>query len=253
MATVREAFLSRVRSLMEVLNQSCNFDDGNIDNMLTRGNLLYHHAVRLASVNIVEDATIAKLRAVVDLLSEVDESKQNLCFQPEVEYTGAPGRPKICVTKDQLSYLVDNGFKATDMARMLGISDATVHRRLKDFNLQISHSFSTVDDNALDCIVRSIKEEFPNSGYRMVCGHLKGRGLVIQQIRVRESLRRIDPEGTILRWLHVTERRKYNFSSPNALWHIDGHHKLIRLVSQNYQNFVHPFVFIAHLRPPGRC
>ena len=168
MATMREAFLSRVRSLMEVLNQSCNFDDGNIDNMLTRGNLLYHHAVRLASVNIVEDATIAKLRAVVDLLSEVDESKQNLCFQPEVEYTGAPGRPKICVTKDQLSYFVDNGFKATDMARMLGISDATVHRRLKDFNLQISHSFSTVVDNALDCIVRSIKEEFPNSGYRFV-------------------------------------------------------------------------------------
>ena len=24
-------------------------------------------------------------------------------FKPEVEYTGAPGRPKICVTKDQLS------------------------------------------------------------------------------------------------------------------------------------------------------
>ena len=104
--TVREAFLSRLRSLMEVLNQSTsNFDDGNIDNMLTRGNLLYHHAVRFASVNIVEDATIAKLRAVVDLLSEVDKSKQIFSFQPEVEYTGAPGRPKICVTKDQLSYL----------------------------------------------------------------------------------------------------------------------------------------------------
>ena len=54
---------------MKVLNHSSNFDDGNIDNMLTRGNLLYHRAVRLASVNIVEDATIAKLRAVVDLLS----------------------------------------------------------------------------------------------------------------------------------------------------------------------------------------
>lgn len=50
MATVREAFLSRVRSLMEVLNHSSNFDDGNIDNILTHGNLLYHHAVRLASV-----------------------------------------------------------------------------------------------------------------------------------------------------------------------------------------------------------
>ena len=72
MAIVRETFLSRVRSLMEVLNHSCNFDDGNINNMLTRGKLLYHHAVRLASVNIVEDATIAKLRAVVDLLSAVE-------------------------------------------------------------------------------------------------------------------------------------------------------------------------------------
>ena len=53
-------FSLRVRSLMEVLNHSCNFDDGNIDIMLSGRNLLYNHAVRLASVNIVEDATIAK-------------------------------------------------------------------------------------------------------------------------------------------------------------------------------------------------
>ena len=95
MATVTEAFLSRVQSLVEVLNHSTNFDDGNIDNMLTRGNLLYHHAVRLPSVNIVEDATIAKLQVFVDLLREVDDSKQNFSFQPEVEYTSALGRPKI--------------------------------------------------------------------------------------------------------------------------------------------------------------
>lgn len=82
---------------MELLNHSTNFDDGNIDSMLTREHLLYHHAVRLASVNIVEDGAIAKLRAVVHLLSEVDESKQNFSFQPEVEYTSAPGRPKTCI------------------------------------------------------------------------------------------------------------------------------------------------------------
>ena len=108
MATVREAFLSRLRSLMEVLRHYSNFDDGNIDNILTRGNLLYYHAVRLASVNIVEDAAIAMLRAVVDLLSEVEESKQNFSFQPEVEYTGAPGMPKICVTNSCYIYFVLN-------------------------------------------------------------------------------------------------------------------------------------------------
>ena len=73
----------------------------------------------------------------------------------------------------KLSYFVDNVFKAADMARMLGISDATAHRRLKDFNLQISLSFSIVDNNTIYGIVRSIKEEFLISGYRMVCGVLR--------------------------------------------------------------------------------
>ena len=34
MATVGEAFLSRVWSLMEVLNYFSNFDDGNIDRIV---------------------------------------------------------------------------------------------------------------------------------------------------------------------------------------------------------------------------
>ena len=89
--------------------------------------------MRLASVNILGEATITKLRTVVDLLTETDDSEENFSFQPNVEYTGDPGRPKICVSKEQLSYLADNGLKATDMARMLGISDATVHRELKNF------------------------------------------------------------------------------------------------------------------------
>ena len=58
-----------------------------------------------------------------------------------------------------------NGFKGTDMVRMLSISQATLHGQLKDFNLEISHSFSTIDSDTLDGIVRSIKEEFPNNGY----------------------------------------------------------------------------------------
>ena len=44
---------------------------------------------------------------------------KNGSFQPHVGYTGASGRPKIRVTKEQLTYLVDNGFKGTDMARTL--------------------------------------------------------------------------------------------------------------------------------------
>ena len=149
--------------------------------------LLYHHAERLASVNMVQEAKTTKLRTIVDLLTEMEESAKNFSFQPHVGYTGASGRPKIRVIKEQLTCRVDNGFKGADMTCMLSISQATLNRQRKNFNLEISHSFSTIDDDTLDGIVRSKKEEFPNSGYRMVWSHLKGRGLVIQQSRVRES------------------------------------------------------------------
>lgn len=62
-------------------------------------------------------------------------------------------------------------------------------------------------------------------------GHLTSRGFRIQQLRVRESMRRVDPEGTIARRLFTINRRVYSVPSPLSLWHIDGNHKLIRLAS----------------------
>ena len=59
-------------------------------------------------------------------------------------------------------------------------------------------------------------------------GHLLSRGYRVQQNRIRESQRRVDPEGAIIRRLHVLNRREYSVPSPRSLYHIDGHHKLIR-------------------------
>ena len=42
---------------------------------------------------------------------------------------------------------------------------------------------------------------------------------------VRESQSHVDPEGSVMRRFN---RRQYHVSGPGALWHIDGHHKLIR-------------------------
>lgn len=54
----------------------------------------------------------------------------------------------------------------------------------------------------------------------------------VQQHRAREALRRVDPEGVLLRAieLNVVVRQPYHVASPLSLWHIDGHHKLIRYV-----------------------
>lgn len=63
-----------------------------------------------------------------------------------------------------------------------------------------------------------------------MAGYLAARGVRIQQRRVGESMRRVDPEGTLLRALelNVVNRRRYSVPSPLGLWHIDGNHKLIR-------------------------
>ena len=59
-------------------------------------------------------------------------------------------------------------------------------------------------------------------------GRLWSHGIIIQRERVRESLRRVDPVSVVSRKRNTLNRRKYNVQSSNALWYIDGYHKLIQ-------------------------
>ena len=59
-------------------------------------------------------------------------------------------------------------------------------------------------------------------------GHLLQEGHRVQQYRIRESLFRVDPEGVSIRWASTVQCRTYSVTSPLALWHFDGNHKLIR-------------------------
>ena len=45
---------------------------------------------------------------------------------------------------------------------------------------------------------------------------------------MRDSLNRVDPRNSALRWGIVVHRRVYYVPWSNSLWHIDGHHSLIR-------------------------
>ena len=49
----------------------------------------------------------------------------------------------------------------------------------------------------------------------------------IQRKRIYDSIKRVDNLGSLLRNRKETRRREYKVSRPNALWHVDGHHKLI--------------------------
>lgn len=53
------------------------------------------------------------------------------------------------------------------------------------------------------------------------------RGHRVTQACIMDAIR-VDPEGVAIRWSSTVQRHKYTVSSPLALWHIDGNHKLIR-------------------------
>jgi hypothetical protein len=92
----------------------------------------------------------------------------------------------------------------------------------------IERTYSILSNTELDQLVRQFKLKRPESGLRYTMGHLRSQGHRVQYRRVLQSLRRVDRIGQVLRDRQIKKRRKYYVKRPNALWHIDGHHKLIR-------------------------
>ena len=115
-------------------------------------------------------------------------------------------------------------------ATLLGVSKRTIERRMNEFGLQISNCYSDISNSDPESTIRNLTDEFPNVGYKRMSGLLLARGLRIQQERIRETMRRVDPQGTLFRplSLRAVHRRRYHLPSAQSLWHVDGNHKLIR-------------------------
>ena len=140
------------------------------------------------------------------------------------------GRPSFVITREQLESLIETNFTVPQMAHMLGVSVSTIRRRMDLYNLSIRATYATISDEELDHLVQVINRQFPMCGSKQMAGHLLVRGFRVQQNRIREAQRRIDPDGVVMRRLTVTRRRQYKVSAPLSLYHIDGNHKLIRYV-----------------------
>ena len=119
-------------------------------------------------------------------------------------------------------------FSWTKIAQITGISRRTLYRRLDEWELPRDIYYSDITDNDLDRLVRAVKAENPTSGEVLLMSQLHIRGIKVQRSRLRASLHRIDPQIIALRRRHTVRRRVYSVDSPNSVWHLDGHHKLIR-------------------------
>ena len=139
-----------------------------------------------------------------------------------------PGRPLLEISVEKIEYLRHLRFSWTKIADILGVSRSTLYRRLDREGIDLTTTYSNINDHELDRIVKSIKESHPNDGERLLIGHLSSLGIILPRSRIRASIHRVDPINTAIRRSIAIQRRVYCVSGPNSLWHIDGHHKLIK-------------------------
>lgn len=148
--------------------------------------------------------------------------------RPPVTRTASPGRPMLDIQEDVLIQLRSFGFTWTSIADMLLVSRWTIRRRVIQFGIQEITGYSNILDEELDIIVSSFTAQHGLLvGCSLVNGHLRSLGLRLQRQRVRESIARVDPANSRIRWAIAVSRRAYSVPGPNSLWHLDGHHSLV--------------------------
>ncbi|KAL6455861.1 hypothetical protein MHYP_G00357120 [Metynnis hypsauchen] len=135
---------------------------------------------------------------------------------------GGQGRPKFLFSEELLSQLINVPLPVSCIANLLGVSQSTIFRRMRELGLSTRFTYSSV--------VRSIKSRIPNAGYRMVKGCLQADGHRVQWVRIKESMHRVDAPGVLERMTHLgcIVRRTYFVQGPLSLVHVDTNHKLIQ-------------------------
>ncbi len=142
--------------------------------------------------------------------------------------SGRQGRPKKVINKEFLkeAFASNRRINQSGLARKLKMSRHTVRKNRILYG--IKNEYSKITDYELDHLIQQYKGPKPKNGWRYVSGFLSSRGFKVQSTRIQKSLKRVDRLGVALRVRRGVERKVYSTKRPNALWHCDGHHKLIR-------------------------
>lgn len=114
-----------------------------------------------------------------------------------------------------------------DIAKYFHVSVSTLERWRRAANFEDPRR--VLNEVELDNMMRQFVDDNPAKGERLALGYARSRGVTNVRQDIRDSLHRIDPAGVELRKIKpVAVRRVYNVQGPNHLWHVDGHHKLIK-------------------------
>ena len=137
------------------------------------------------------------------------------------------GRPKKDVTVEDILSLRQLNYSWKKICDLLHISRSTLYRRMQESGISVD-DYAKLSESSLDKIIQDIKVNHPKDGERLMQGHLSRISLNVRRKDLRSAIHRVDPHGLEARKRYSIKRRAYCVPYPNALWHLDSHHKLIR-------------------------
>ena len=142
--------------------------------------------------------------------------------------TSELGRPRLDISKECILSLRQLNYSWTKIARMLDISHHTLYRWLQEYGIN-TETFTDISESELDKLLKGLKTEHPNIGEVLLQGQLIHIiGIKVPRAKLRAAIHRIDHANTVCRRSTTINRRVYTAPHPNAVWHIDGNHKMIR-------------------------
>jgi hypothetical protein len=141
--------------------------------------------------------------------------------------TGKRGRPRKIVSRSLLQEAFKSGrnISISRVATSLGLHRHSVRHYMKLYSI-IKKPFSNISDQLLDILIKCFKDSHPNTGIRYIRGFLLQKGIRVQRFRITAALSRVDNVARVILRNKTIKRREYKSARPNALWHMDGHHKL---------------------------
>lgn len=169
---VREDILQR---MLTKFNLICRNEAIDLDYLLDVAQQELALAINASNHVNIPDNLIRGLQELINFLNislNSEETSGNAASE-FVSYTwGNVGRPPLEISRDDLKELLSAALPVETLAQLCGVSRRTMNRRLKEQSLSVRGCYSSISDNELDSVVRSIKIRTPHAGYRLVKGEL---------------------------------------------------------------------------------
>ena len=142
---------------------------------------------------------------LVNLVRDTKDLLQMFLLQNWAGIPWKSRRPKFDVSREQLEFLLERGISVTVIAQILGLSVQRTERRLQGSSSQ------SLMMNPWTVLLREFGKFFPRTVIVRMTGALLSNCVRVQQVRIRESMRWVNPEGVLLRALMINTvyRRKY--------------------------------------------